>query len=335
MRRVLAVCGLAFLVLVLSGLGVLFMGVRQYDAPGPLEEQRTLVVGHGGTGQVLTGLQAAGIVAPGWFAQKVFEAATVLTRVDGAFHAAELVFPAHASIHQVLLVLRHGKPVVHRLTVPEGLSAIQIANLLEHAPFMDGSFPFPDEGSVMPLTYDYEWGMPRAQMLARMQHAMDRAIDQAWESRVIDPAIVNRHDLLVLASMIERETAIASERPMVARVFLNRLHQGMRLQSDPTVVYGLNRGAGPLGHALSHADLLQPTAYNTYVIAGLPPGPICSPGMASLYAAAHPAEGEQLYFVANGLGGHDFTSTLEDHNHHVAAFRASRRAAQASPRTND
>ncbi|GBQ45679.1 endolytic transglycosylase MltG [Komagataeibacter sucrofermentans] len=335
MRRVLAVCGLAFLVLVLSGLGILFLGVRQYDAPGPLAGQRTQVVPHGGTEQVQTGLQAAGIIDQGWFAQKVFEVATVLTRVDGAFHAAELVFPAHASIHQVLRVLRHGKPVVHRLTVPEGLSAIQIANLLEHAPFMDGSFPFPDEGSVMPLTYDYEWGMPRAQMLARMQHAMDHAIDQAWESRVVDPAIVNRHDLLVLASMIERETGIASERPMVARVFLNRLHQGMRLQSDPTVVYGLNKGAGPLGHALSHADLQQPTAYNTYVITGLPPGPICSPGMAALYAAAHPAQGDQLYFVANGLGGHDFTSTLDDHNRHVAAFRASRRAVQAGSRTGE
>lgn len=332
MRRVLAALGLLFLLLVLSALGIVFVGSRHYEAPGPLTEQRTVVIPHGGTEQVLLTLQQAGVLDPGLLTRKVFEAATALTRVDGAFHAAELVFPAHASIQQVLFVLRHGKPVVHKLTVPEGLSAIQIANLLEHASYMDGSFPFPAEGSVMPLTYDYEWGMPRAQMLARMQRAMDRALDQAWEGREVDAAIMNRHDLLVLASMIERETGNPAERPMVARVFLNRLHQGMRLQSDPTVVYGLNQGAGPLGHALSHADLMQPTAYNTYVIAGLPPGPICSPGAAALEAAAHPARGDQLYFVANGHGGHDFATTLEDHNRNVSAFRASRHAQAASSR---
>ncbi|AHI24859.1 aminodeoxychorismate lyase [Komagataeibacter xylinus] len=332
MRRVLAAFGLVFLVLVLSALATAFVGMRHYEAPGPLTEQRTVVIPHGGTEQVLLTLQQAGIVDAGPLTRRVFEAATALTRVDGAFHAAELVFPAHASIQQVLFVLRHGRPVVHRLTVPEGLSAIQIANLLEHASYMDGSFPFPAEGAVMPLTYDYEWGMPRAQMLARMQRAMDRALDQAWEGREVDAAIMNRHDLLVLASMIERETGNPAERPIVARVFLNRLHQGMRLQSDPTVVYGLNQGAGPLGHALSHADLMQPTAYNTYVIAGLPPGPICSPGAAALEAAAHPAQGDQLYFVANGHGGHDFAATLGDHNRNVSAFRAGKHAQAASPR---
>mgnify|MGYP003362854646 CR=1 FL=1 len=325
MRRVLAALGSVFLLLVLSGLGITLAGMRHYDAPGPLAEGRAIVIPHGGSAQVLATLQDGGVLGRDWSTQKVFEIATILTRVDGAFHAAELVFPAHASIHQVLLVLRHGKPVIHRLTIPEGLSAIQIAALLEQAPYMDGTFPFPDEGSVMPLTYDYEWGMPRAQMLARMQHAMDRSLDHAWEGRVVDPAILNRHDLLVLASMIERETGSADERPLVARVFLNRLHQGMRLQSDPTVVYGLNHGVGPLGHALSRADLLQPTAYNTYVIPGLPPGPICSPGMAALDAAAHPSQGDQLYFVANGHGGHDFATTLGDHNRNVSAFRAGKR----------
>ncbi|MBL7234951.1 MAG: endolytic transglycosylase MltG [Komagataeibacter hansenii] len=329
MRRVLAALGLVFLLLVVSGLGISFVALRHYDAPGPLTDQRTVVIPHGGTLQVLAALQQAGVLDDGSLTRRVFTGATALTRVDGAFHAAELVFPAHASIRQVLLVLRHGKPVVHRLTIPEGLSAIQVATLLERAPYMEGSFPFPAEGSVMPLTYDYEWGMPRAQMLARMQHEMDHALDQAWEGREVDPAIVDRHALLILASMIERETAVADERPVIARVFLNRLHDGMRLQSDPTVVYGLNQGAGPLGHALSHADLLQPSAYNTYVITGLPPGPICSPGMASLYAAAHPAQGDQLYFVANGHGGHDFASTLSDHNRHVSVFRATKHAQQA------
>lgn len=329
MRRVLTALGLVFLLLVLSGLGIVFVGARHYAAPGPLTEQRTVVIPHGGVAQVLATLQQADVLDRSLLTQKVFMGATALTRVDGSFHAAELVFPAHASIRQVLVVLRHGRPVVHRLTVPEGLSAIQIAALLDRAPYMDGSFPFPAEGSVMPLTYDYEWGMPRAQMLARMQHAMDRALDQVWDGREVDPAVVNRHDLLVLASMIERETAVADERPMVARVFLNRLHKGMRLQSDPTVVYGLNKGVGPLGHALSRGDLLQPTAYNTYVIPGLPPEPICSPGLASLQAAAHPAQGDQLYFVANGHGGHDFASSLDDHNRHVSVFRAAKHAQDA------
>ncbi|GAB6968300.1 hypothetical protein JCM25156A_23370 [Komagataeibacter kakiaceti JCM 25156] len=332
MRRVLTALGLVFLLLVLSGLGIAFVGVRHYDAPGLLPEQRTVVIPHGGVAQVFATLQQAGVLDDSPLTQKVFMVATALTRVDGSFHAAELVFPPHASIRQVLLVLRHGRPVVHRLTVPEGLSAIQIATLLERAPYMDGSFSFPAEGSVMPLTYDYEWGMPRAQMLLRMQHGMDRALDQVWQGREVDPAIVDRHDLLVLASMIERETAQADERPLVARVFLNRLHHGMRLQSDPTVVYGLNKGDGPLGHALSHTDLSQPTPYNTYLIPALPPGPICSPGMAALYAAAHPAQGDQLYFVANGHGGHDFASSLDDHNRHVSVFRAAKRAQEAAPR---
>ncbi|MCJ8352529.1 endolytic transglycosylase MltG [Novacetimonas hansenii] len=322
MRKVLAGLGLVFLVLVLSGLVGIGFGAWVFTRPGPLPDARVVVVAKGGEGSAYASLQAAGLFPDDAWIHPVFRIAVRLTRPDGALHAAELTFPAHASMQQVLFVLRHGRPVIHRLTIPEGRSALQIAALLSDAPALDGTFIPPAEGSVMPLTYDYEWGMGRAALLERMQRAMKRALAHAWEGRVPDPVIAGPQALLVLASMVERETALPEERPMVARVFLNRLHQGMRLQSDPTVVYGLNQGAGPLGHALSHTDLITPTAYNTYVIPGLPPGPICSPGAAALEAAAHPADGTMLYFVANGHGGHEFASSLGDHNRHVSEFRA-------------
>ncbi|PYD76707.1 endolytic transglycosylase MltG [Novacetimonas pomaceti] len=327
MRRVLTGLGIVFLVLVLSGLAGVGYGAWVFTRPGPMPDARVIVVARGGEGRAFASLSDAGVFPGDAWTHAIFRIAVQLTRPDGALHAAELNFPAHASMQQVLFVLRHGKPVIHRLTIPEGRSSLQIAALLNDAPALEGTVTPPAEGDVMPLTYDYEWGMARQALLGRMQHAMTRTLSRVWDGRQPDPAIPDPRTLLILASMIERETAVAQERPMVARVFLNRLHQGMRLQSDPSVVYGLNQGAGPLGHALSHADLTTPTAYNTYVISGLPPGPICSPGLASLEAAAHPAEGDMLYFVANGSGGHDFAASLGEHNRHVSAFRA-RQAAQ-------
>ncbi|MBB2202980.1 endolytic transglycosylase MltG [Gluconacetobacter tumulisoli] len=295
-----------------------------YRAPGPLPTVRAVVVPRGSLGGTISTLQHAGVVESGDIVALVFRVAVRLTRKDGVLHAAELEFPAHGSIRDALFVLRHGRPVLHRITVPEGLSAIQVADIIDRAPVLTGSVAAPPEGDVLPQTYDYEWGTPRAVLLSRMQAAMTATLDAVWRQRDPVPEIRDRRTLLILASMVEHETAIASERPMVARVFINRLQRGMRLQSDPTVVYGLNQGAGPLGHALTRTDLETPTPYNTYILPGLPAGPICAPGRAALEAVAHPASGDALYFVANGAGGHLFAASLAEHNRNVGAYRSQR-----------
>ncbi|MBB2206354.1 endolytic transglycosylase MltG [Gluconacetobacter takamatsuzukensis] len=306
-----------------AGGGVAAWGWWRYGAPGPAPESRAVVIPRGGLASTAAILQHEGVIAPGRISSLLFRTAVHLTRHDGVLHAAELEFPAHASLRDVLRVLRHARPVVHWLTVAEGLSAIQVAELIDRAPVLAGpSLPPPVEGGVLPQTYDYEWGTPRAALLGRMQAAMEMTLEAVWRDRAPLPEIPDRRTLLILASMVERETAIAAERPLVARVFINRLRLGMRLQSDPTVVYGINRGAGPLGHALTRAELDAPGAYNTYTLPGLPAGPICAPGRASLDAVAHPADSDALYFVADGSGGHAFASSLSEHNRNVGAWRA-------------
>ncbi|MBS4074798.1 endolytic transglycosylase MltG [Ameyamaea chiangmaiensis] len=318
MRTLLAT--LLCLVLVTSGLG--FWGWHQYEAPGPLTDARAVIVPHGGIDSTIAHLRDGGVLSPGRQSETVFRAAVALTRRQGQLHAAELTFPAHASIADVLLVLRHGHPVQHQITIPEGLTARRIAALIAAAPVLRGDVPPITEGSVLPQTYDYQWGMTRAQLVARMQSAMATTLTEVWRHRAPGHALASAADLVTLASIVERETALAEERPLVARVFLNRLASGMKLQSDPTTVYDLSAGEGVLDRPLTHADLAEGGPYNTYVIAALPPGPICAPGVAALEAVAHPASGGALYFVAMGDGGHAFADTLDAHNRNVARLRA-------------
>ncbi|MBM9403250.1 endolytic transglycosylase MltG [Gluconacetobacter azotocaptans] len=324
MGRILKWLAALLMLLGLVAGGLAGWGWWLYRTSGPLPVARAVVVPRGGLGSTISTLQHARVLEGGDVVALVFRMAVRLTRKDGVLHAAELEFPAHASIRDTLFVLRHGRPVLHRITVPEGLSAMQVADIIERAPVLTGSIAVPPEGAILPQTYDYEWGTPRAVLLSRMQAAMATALDTVWRGRDPVPEIPDRRALLILASMVEHETAIPSERPMVARVFINRLKQGMRLQSDPTVVYGLNQGAGPLGHALTRMDLDTPSPYNTYTLPGLPTGPICAPGQAALEAVAHPASGNALYFVANGAGGHLFASSLAEHNRNVGAYRGHR-----------
>ncbi len=256
-----------------------------------------------------------------------FRVAIVLTRRDGPIHAGELAFPAHASPRALLEVLRTGRPVQHALTIPEGLTAAQIATLLEDAGALSGATPVPQEGEVLPETYAYERGSSREALLGRMREAMRERLSAVWRARDPDLDLGTPAQLLTLASIVERETALAAERPLVARVFLNRLRLGMRLQSDPTVAYAASGGLG-LSRPLRHADLAQQNPYNTYAVAGLPPDAICAPGIASLRAVAHPAPGEALYFVADGSGGHAFASSLAEHQRNVARLRAREAAAR-------
>jgi UPF0755 protein len=293
-------------------------GRARLIAPGPLVQAREVVVPHGSPAQVADALAQAGVVDDG----REFYVAALLTRGEGSLHAAELAFPARASLRQVLTILRTAKPVQHLVTIPEGLTAAQIFSVLQHADALAGDAPLPEEGAVLPQSYAFERGATRASILERAEAAMQRTLAAVWAKREEDLPLTSPRDLLVLASIVERETARPAERPLVAAVFLNRLRRGMKLQSDPTVAYAVSNGQTSADRALTRGDLDAPSPYNTYRISGLPPGPIGSPGLASLQAVAQPAQSDFLYFVADGSGGHAFSSTLEEHNRNVAHWRA-------------
>nr|WP_264806349.1 endolytic transglycosylase MltG [Acetobacter estunensis] len=300
------------------------IGWWRYTMPGPLLESRAIVIPHGGYASTVAVLQQADALRSTQLDRTVFLAALRLTRHDGQIHAAELAFPAHASIRTLLDVLRHGKPVLHPLTIPEGLTASQILTIVNAAPFLTGHVEALEEGTVLPETYRSLRETDRTALIARMQQAMQREVERVWQGRDTALILTTPQQLVILASVVEKETGVASERPRIARVFLNRLARGMKLQSDPTTIYALTKGVTPLGRPLTHADLAVASPYNTYVSTGLPPTPICVPGTAALEAVAHPATGDDLYFVASGNGEHRFAVSLDDHNRNVRALRTLR-----------
>ncbi len=304
-------------------LAVLLLGARAlYERSGPLPHAQAIVVPHGPVNLAAAALQQAGALPAGPVASQVFRVAARLTRGDGPIRAGEFAFPAHASLQAMLHVLRTSPPVQHELTIPEGLTAAQIARRIAQAEALSGPTPVPAEGSILPQTYDYVRGTTRAALVARMQQAMARQVAAIWAKRDLNAGLADPDELVILASMVERETARPAERTLVARVFLNRLRLGMKLQSDPTVIYAAAGGLGPLPRPLSRADLALDNPYNTYVVTGLPVGPICAPGVAALQAVAHPAASDALYFVADGTGGHSFSNSLAQHLRNVAHWRA-------------
>ena len=302
-----------------------------YERPGPLQRGDAVVVPHGSVGEVAHALQQAGALPAGPLASAGFRLAVRLTRGRGAIHAGEFRLEAHASLRDLLRVLRNGRPVQHAVTIPEGVTSAEAALLLTKAPFLSGPIPVPAEGSILPQTYDVVRGTSRATLVARMQDAMRQALARIWAGRDRRAGLSSPAELVVLASMVERETARPAERALVARVFLNRLRLGMRLQSDPTVAYAATGGLGELGRPLSRADLALDNPYNTYVVPALPVAPICAPGMASMLAVAHPANSDAVYFVADGTGGHVFADTLAAHLRNVARLRALQADQEASP----
>lgn len=313
-----------FLLLSLLLLGGGAVGVKLwagYTQAGPLTQDTDVVIPQGNYRSTIHTLQSAHVLPSGVVSEYVALLAIQLTRHQGQLHAAELSFPANSSLKQVLWILRHAHPVLHKLTIPEGLSAYQIQEIFENAAFLTGQTPLPEEGSVQPQTYKFLRNTTRSNALASTQTAMAHTLENLWQNREVISEIPNKYALVTLASLIEKETSVPEERPEVARVFINRLNAGIKLQTDPTVIYGLTAGKTPLGHGLTHAELQNASAYNTYLYAGLPPGPICSPGLSALQAAAHPAKGDMLYFVANGRGGHNFANTLAEHNKNVSEFR--------------
>ncbi|MCB8879114.1 endolytic transglycosylase MltG [Acidisoma cellulosilytica] len=303
--------------LVIAQAGRSYIG-QVWNGPGPLSQNTAFVVPHGRTEIVGRALRGAGII-DGVLA---FRVAENLTDDDGALHAGEFAFPAHASLADVFRILRHGKQVEHHLTIPEGLTAQGIAALINQAPAMTGQVKVASEGAILPNTYDYLYGTPRTLLLKRAERALDVALAAAWPNRAANLPLSSPEDAVTLASIVERETAKPDERPMVAAVYLNRLRLGMKLQADPTVIFGLSGGLGTMDRPLAHADLLTPSAYNTYLNTGLPPGPIAAPGIAAILAVLHPADTDALYFVADGSGGHVFSHSYKDQVRNVARLRA-------------
>jgi UPF0755 protein len=314
MRKLIAIA----LVVLAAGAAAGSQMLSQFAAPGPLTERRDLVVPRGSLAVVADALQREGAISRRW----LFRAAAVATWTEGPLRAGELNFPRAASLETVLGVLRSGRPVQHRLTIQEGLTAAQIARIFAANSLLDGDLTLPQEGALLPDTYSFERDTPANVLMARAHTAMTRTLEAAWAARAPGLNFRSPREALILASIVEREARLPEERPMIARVFLNRLAAGMRLQADPTAAYAAGGGLGTLNRPLGHDDLEQPGPYNTYTVDGLPAGPICSPGLASIQAVLHPSSGPALYFVTDGTGGHVFSTSLTEHNLNVTRMRA-------------
>ncbi len=275
-----------------------------------------------GVGDIANVLAATGVLTDPW----IFRFAVLLGGADRALRAGEYLFPARVSLKEIVKILQDGKAVVRRLTVAEGLTVRQIVALLDATKGLTGlTGPAAAQGALLPETYHFSHGDRRDAVIARMAGAMDETLGQLWASRAPGLPLKDPGEALILASIVEKETARREERGRVAAVFLNRLGRGMRLQSDPTVAYGLALARGALKRPLSRADLKIPTPYNTYLIDGLPPTAICNPGRAAIEAVLNPMATNELYFVADGAGGHVFARTLAGHNRNVAKLRNLRR----------
>ena len=327
-RRLLIGSIILIFVLAVAGGLALRWAAKEYEAGGPLSQDTLVFIPRGsGLNGITARLTDDGAIRYPW----LFKFAVRLRGHAGALKAGEYLLPAGVSMSDIVERLIAGRVVHHRLTIPEGLSSAQVLALVAAAPFLDGSLPnVMTEGDLLPETYFYARGDARAEIIARMKNAMALALAAAWDKRRPDFPLVTQRDVLILASIVEKETAVPAERPRIAAVFLNRLKLGIRLQSDPTVVYGLSGGM-PLGRALTTNDLVTPSPYNTYIIDGLPPGPIANPGLDALQAVLEPAHSEELYFVADGSGGHVFARTLAEHNRNVAKWRRIKRTLGASP----
>lgn len=286
-----------------------------FERAGSLEKTAYVTIPKGANLRVTAGkLADEGVIDKPW----LFYLAARIQGIDKHLKAGEYAFLPRTSMAEVLQKIAAGDVYYRRLTLPEGLYSGQLIRLIAEAPALNGSVEaVPAEGSLLPETYSYQYGENRQELVNRAQAAMKKVLDEAWNGRDENLPLKNKEELLVLASIIEKETGVPEERGLVASVFVNRLRKGMKLQTDPTVIYALTEGKKDLGRSLRRRDLRIDSPYNTYKYYGLPPTPICNPGREAIMAAAHPEKSDFLYFVANGRGGHNFSKTLNEHNRHV------------------
>jgi UPF0755 protein len=312
-----ALLTLVFVLLVGAGAGFL-IGKQRFDLPGPLAEDKVVNVPRGGIRDTADLLERAGVIDQPY----LFIAAGLIMKTRDEIKYGEYQFPKQASLRDVIDTIIEGKVVQHAFTIAEGLTSDHaVQRLLENDVLAGNIREIPREGTLLPETYRFTRGTTREQMIQRMQQAARRSVQEIWDRRAPDLPIKSPEQLVVLASIIEKETGKPEERTRVAAVFVNRLRQKMKLQSDPTIIYGLVGGKGSVGRPIQRTEIEQPTPYNTYVIDGLPPGPIANPGRAALEAAANPARTKELYFVADGTGGHTFADTYDQHQRNVTKLR--------------
>lgn len=315
------------LILAVAAGSAIYFGRGEFYAQGPLRETRIVTV-KGGNQIVAEALQREGVINH----PLIFVVGLHVLGANDAIKAGEYAFKAGASMKDVMDTLVAGRSVQYPVTIPEGLTSDQIvARLLANDLLAGDVKPAPVEGTLLPETYMAPRGTSRQSIIDRMVVDHRKAVALAWESRASDLPLKSSDELVILASIIEKETAVEAERARVAAVFVNRLRKGMKLQSDPTIVYGIVGGKGTLGRGIRKSEIAEATPYNTYVVDGLPAGPIANPGRASLMAAANPANTDDLYFVADGTGGHVFAKTYEEHKRNVAAWRKIEAGQGAQP----
>jgi UPF0755 protein len=313
-----AILTIIVLAIIAAGAG-LYLGKNKFEAAGPLDRERTVVIPRGaGIRDVAELLRRERVID----IPMVFVAGAAVTGKTSDVKAGEYLFDPGVSMSEVLDTLVDGRSIQHVVTIPEGLTSQQIVERLMESDTLTGDVVnVPTEGTLLPETYKVTRGTTRQQVINRMQSAHKRLVQETWERRASDLPIKTVNDFVTLASIVEKETGKADERTRVAAVFINRMNRRMRLQSDPTIIYGLVGGKGTLGRLLTRDDVERPTPYNTYTVEGLPPGPIANPGRASLEAVANPSRTKELYFVADGTGGHVFASTYDEHLKNVSRWR--------------
>jgi UPF0755 protein len=330
-RNPFVVIGNAIITILLVGMlgtgAAYYYGRKKLEAAGPLQEDKIVnIPSRAGMADIADVLQREGVIDNNRWA---FVGAVLALKARSELKPGEYSFQKSASLRDVIGTIVEGKVVQHAVTIPEGLTSEQIvARLTDNDIFAGSVREVPREGTLLPETYKFPRGTTRDQVVQRMQQAQKRALGEIWERRSPDVPLKSPDQLVTLASIVEKETGKPDERSRVAAVFVNRLRQKIKLQSDPTIIYGLVGGKGTLGRPIKRSEITQPSPYNTYVIEGLPPGPISNPGRASLEAAANPARTRDLFFVADGTGGHAFTETYDQHQKNVAKLRAMEKQIQ-------
>lgn len=298
-----------------------YFGKREFNGPGPATVTTIFTVKkNAGLSEIARQLENQGLISD----SRIFSVGVRAYGNETRLRSGEYSIKAHASMRDIMDLMKSGKSLLYSLTIPEGLTVEQAFQRVAENDVLVGPMPekMPPEGSLITDTELFPRGTTREEIIDKMIADQKRMVQSIWEKRDPDLPLKNISEFVTLASIVEKETGIADERPLVAAVFINRLRKGMRLQSDPTIIYGLFGGKGkPAGRPLFQSDLDKPTPYNTYLIDGLPPTPIANPGRAALEAVANPAKSDALYFVADGSGGHVFSATLKEHNENVKRWR--------------